>query len=72
MNRSGRELGRGLVTDGGPPRCLGCNLHLQFGTDREGRTTESCSCGYRAFLQTRAGHVPAHPDMSAQVDFRVP
>ena len=72
MNRSGRELGRGLVTDGGPPRCLGCNLHLQFGTDREGRTTESCTCGYRAYLRTRGGQVPVQAVLPVPVDFLLP
>lgn len=30
----------GMVSDGGPPRCLGCDLRLQFGTDRDGQATE--------------------------------
>lgn len=56
MNRSRAELGRaGLVTDGGPPFCLDCGQRLHFGTDRTGRTTESCDCGYRAFVRTQRG-----------------
>ena len=56
MNRSQSELGRaGLVTDGGPPFCQGCGQRLRFGTDRSGRTTESCTCGYRAFVRTLRG-----------------
>jgi hypothetical protein len=42
-----------MITDGGPPRCQGCNLRLRFDTDRDGRTTESCGCGYRAYVETR-------------------
>ena len=62
MNRSRRELGRaGMVTDGGAPRCPGCNEQLQFGTDRQGRTIESCACGYRGFLETRGGGVKVLP-----------
>jgi len=41
-----RALARtGLVKDGGPPRCPQCAQRLAFGTDRLGRTTESCGCG---------------------------
>ncbi|HLB82329.1 MAG TPA: hypothetical protein VJJ54_04510 [Gemmatimonadales bacterium] len=62
MNRSRRELGRaGMVTDGGAPRCPGCREALQFGTDRQGRTIESCGCGYRGYLETRGGGVEALP-----------
>ena len=50
-----------MVTDGGAPRCPGCNLPLQFGIDRQGRTTESCTCGYRGYVQTRPGQVDASP-----------
>ncbi len=39
------------------PRCPACRLALKFGTDRNGRTTESCGCGYGAYLQTRGGRV---------------
>src|SRR5207253_4836436 len=50
-----RALARtGLVKDGGPPRCPQCAQRLAFGTDRLGRTTESCGCGYRAYVQVRA------------------
>jgi len=58
VNRSRLRLGRaGMVTDGGAPRCRGCNQPLQFGTDRQGRTTESCACGYRGYVETRLGLV---------------
>src|SRR2546430_17668022 len=50
-----------MVTDGGAPRCPGCNEQLQFGTDRQGRTVESCACGYRGFLETRGGGVKVLP-----------
>ncbi len=46
-----------MVTDGGAPRCRICAEPLRFGTDRQGRTTEACTCGYRGFLQTRGGEV---------------
>src|SRR2546422_11385251 len=50
-----RALARtGLVKDGGPPRCPQCAQRLAFGSDRLGRTTESCGCGYRAYVQVRA------------------
>jgi hypothetical protein len=54
-----------MVTDGGAPRCPGCHELLQFGTDRQGRTIESCGCGYRGFLETRGGgpQLPAVPAM---------
>lgn len=56
MNRSNRELGRtGMVSDGGAPRCPACGLRLRFGTDRQGRATETCTCGYHAYVQTRGG-----------------
>lgn len=42
-----------LVADGGPPFCQDCGQRLHFGTDRTGRTTESCDCGYRAFVRTQ-------------------
>src|SRR3989454_12800653 len=49
-----RALARtGLVKDGGPPRCPQCAGRLAFGTDRLGRTTESCRCGYGAYVQVR-------------------
>jgi len=44
-----------MVMDGGAPRCLGCDQPLHFGTDRQGRTTESCACGYQGYLKTRTG-----------------
>lgn len=44
-----------MVTDGGPPFCRGCGLRLHFSIDRSGRTTESCTCGYRAFVKTQRG-----------------
>ncbi len=58
MNRSRLKLERaGMVSDGGPPRCRGCGQRLQFGTDRNGRTTESCVCGYYAYVKMRYGLV---------------
>lgn len=61
MNRSQSELGRaGMLTDGGPPFCQGCGQRLHFNIDRSGRTTESCTCGYRAFVKTQRG-VPEEP-----------
>lgn len=58
VNRSRLILDRaGMVPDGGPPRCRGCGLRLQFGTDRDGRATESCVCGYYAYVKTRCGRV---------------
>jgi hypothetical protein len=30
---------------------------LQFGTDRQGRTTESCDCGYHGFVRKRPTEV---------------
>ena len=55
MSRSRPKLRAEMVRDGGAPRC---QLALKFGTDRDGRTTESCGCGYRGYLQTRGGQVP--------------
>ena len=41
MNRSRAALARtGLQTDGGRPSCPACGRLLQFGTDRQGRTTD--------------------------------
>ncbi len=54
MNRSRAALARtGLQSDGGRPSCPVCGRLLQFGTDRQGRTTESCDCGYRGFVRKR-------------------
>jgi hypothetical protein len=58
VNRSRLKLERaGMVSDGGPPRCRECDLRLQFGSDRDGRATESCACGYRAYVKTRGGRL---------------
>ncbi len=46
-----------MVTDRGAPRCCSCGAPLRFGTDRQGRTTETCACGYRGYVQTRGGEV---------------
>ena len=63
MNRSRQILGRsGMVSDGGAPRCRACNQPLKFNTDRQGRTTESCPCGYTGYVTTRPGQVPARED----------
>src|SRR5207247_477139 len=53
----------GLVKDGGAPRCAQCAQRLAFGTDRLGRTTEACRCGYRAYVQVRESE-PAGPAIS--------
>ena len=55
-----RALARaGMMTAGGPPRCPECGLRLGFGTDRLGRTTESCVCGYRGYVALRETASPA-------------
>jgi phage/plasmid primase-like uncharacterized protein len=52
VNRSRAALARtGLQSDGGRPSCPACGRLLQFGTDRQGRTTESCECGYHGFVR---------------------
>jgi hypothetical protein len=59
-----RELGRaGMLSDGGAPRCPSCRQPLHFGTDRDGRATETCACGYRGYVGTRGGelHTPPVP-----------
>jgi hypothetical protein len=48
-----------MMTAGGPPRCPQCGQRLGFGTDRLGRTTESCLCGYRGYVALREGEVAA-------------
>jgi len=54
QNQSQVLLGRvGKVTDGGAPRCQECGQTLQFDADRQGRTTESCGCGYHGHLKPR-------------------
>jgi hypothetical protein len=59
------ELARaGLVMDGGPPICRACGARLRFGSDRSGRTTESCDCGYRGLLVTQRG--PSEADRIAK------
>ena len=58
-----RALARaGLLTDGGPPSCPRCGQRLKFGTDTQGRTIESCGCGYRAFVQMRIAEPAAGRD----------
>ena len=42
-----------MLADRGSPRCPTCNTILRFGTDRHGRTTETCTCGYFAYMQRR-------------------
>lgn len=55
MNQSRRRLElQGIVTDGGAPRCGACHQPLRFDADREGRTTESCDCGYRGYVKVRS------------------
>lgn len=46
-----------MVADGGAPHCTTCGEPLHFGSDRNGRTTEACACGYRAYVETRSGQV---------------
>ncbi|HEX4628121.1 MAG TPA: hypothetical protein VH137_04955 [Gemmatimonadales bacterium] len=64
MNRAMARTG--LVTDGGPPSCPRCGLRLKFGTDTQGRTTETCGCGYRSFVPQRSAEMPrANPSPGA-------
>lgn len=54
MNRSRVALGQaGFVPDGGRPGCPVCGQRLVFGTDGQGRATEACGCGYRAYVVVR-------------------
>jgi len=54
VNRSRLALLRTqLVTDGGPPWCPACGGRLHFDSDRNGRTTQSCDCGYDEYVVTR-------------------
>ena len=56
MNRSQFALLRkGLVAGSGPQDCPACGGRLEFGTDRLGRTTEYCACGYNALVRKREG-----------------
>jgi hypothetical protein len=55
VNRSRTRLGKlGILVEGGLPVCPGCRQRLEFGTDGQGRTTESCACGYRAYTPVRS------------------
>lgn len=36
-------------------RCPACGDYLEFKTDRAGRMTEECACGYRAYVERRTG-----------------
>jgi phage/plasmid primase-like uncharacterized protein len=54
MNRSQLALLRkGLVAGSAPQDCPACGGRLEFGTDRLGRTTEFCGCGYDALVRKR-------------------
>jgi hypothetical protein len=54
VNRSQFALLRkGLVAGSGPQDCPACGGRLEFGTDRLGRTTEYCACGYNALVRKR-------------------
>ena len=50
-----------MVNPGGPPRCPLCEGRLGFGTDRLGRTTESCLCGYLGYVALRDAEHPLPP-----------
>lgn len=65
MNRSADALDRhGLVRTSGPPTCPECAARLEFGSDRLGRTTQSCDCGHRAHVGVRR-RPGTEPDRSA-------
>ncbi len=73
-NPSQLRLGRaGMVTDGGAPHCRECGQPLQFDADRQGRTTESCGCGYHGYLKTRpydvTGATPLAPGYAPRVSW---
>jgi hypothetical protein len=54
VNRSQLALLRkGLVAGSAPQDCPACGGRLEFGTDRLGRTTEFCGCGYDALVRKR-------------------
>jgi PHP family Zn ribbon phosphoesterase len=54
MNHSHTVLSRkGLLDESGPPACPVCGHRLEFGSDRMGRTTQSCACGHRAHVGVR-------------------
>src|SRR5688572_15549322 len=54
VNRSQRELRRtGMLADRGSPRCPTCNTILRFFIFSHARTTETCTCGYFAYMQRR-------------------
>lgn len=53
-----------MVADGGAPHCPHCRQPLRFGSDRQGRTTESCTCGYRGYVNTRPGQGEPRDDQS--------
>jgi hypothetical protein len=53
VNRASERLG---LVDDRSVRCPACReLLLQFKTDRAGRALEVCLCGYRAYVERRAG-----------------
>lgn len=54
MNQSETALNRkGLIGTSGPPACPVCGNRLKFGSDRTGRTTESCPCGHHSYVDLR-------------------
>lgn len=58
MNRSQLALLRkGLVAGSAPQDCPACGGRLEFGTDRLGRTTEYCACGYDALVRKQDPHI---------------
>ena len=54
-----------MLAAGGPPRCPQCGSRLGFSTDRLGRTTEACACGYGAYVALRATDPVPHPAKNA-------
>ncbi len=58
MNKAAERLG--LVPDRSV-RCPACRAYMEFKTDRAGRATEVCACGYRAFIERRPGKLNEEP-----------
>ena len=58
MNKAAERLG--LVGDRSV-RCPACGAYMEFKTDRAGRATEVCACGYRAYVERRPGKLDEEP-----------